>query len=350
MNTDQTYTARDNIFVPLFLLQVPQKTLSRKNLTIADWEEAISITTKTAINEISVLDSFISLEQFRQLILLGVKYFSESDFIQNWSNDVQPIHAGPIGQAFLSANTVADSINTLLTFGSVILPHLDLEAKHVGKEVMITCTQIHALPEVDQVVTELFCLTLAKGFRFLDIPKEDIEIGFNHQQKHSSQMYQELHGIVPSFSHLRTFIKIPDEYLSKANDNASPIIHQQAMRDCKSLKSKISGLRTVTQRTEHVLLEGSQLGKHYSLDDISEKLNMSHRTISRKLKEEKTSFRELQSRVRVRLAQQQLRSSRRPIKSICADAGFQSISAFSRAFRKRTGMSPTEYREQSNHS
>lgn len=350
MDKDQTDTAREDIFVPLFLLQMPQKTLARKNLTISDWEQAISLTTNTSVNESSMLDTFITLEEFRQLILLGVKYFSESDFIKSWSSDVQPIHAGPIGQAFLSANNVAESIKVLLTYGSVILPHIGVDAKTVGKDLVITFTNAHSFPEVADVVMEIFALTVAKGFRFLNIPEEDINIGFRHKQIHEKGLYENLHDIVPSFSQAKNFVRIPEDYLTLANDNASPIINLQAIKDCELLKSKIKGLITVTQRTEHVLFEGSQIGKHYSLDEISDKLNMSHRTISRKLKEENTSFRELQSLVRVKLAKQQLRTSRKPIKSICADAGFQSISAFSRAFRKRTGMSPTEYRDQSSHS
>lgn len=51
-------------------------------------------------------------------------------------------------------------------------------------------------------------------------------------------------------------------------------------------------------------------------------------------------------KLRVKLAGQALRTSRRSVSSIAYDMGYQSESAFSNAFKRETGVSPRDYRTQ----
>ena len=80
--------------------------------------------------------------------------------------------------------------------------------------------------------------------------------------------------------------------------------------------------------------------------DIAFKLNTSLRSLQRKLREQDTSFKELLSDTQQELALIYIRDSNRSIGAITYLLGFSEPSNFTRAFKRWTGLSPVEYREQ----
>lgn len=81
-----------------------------------------------------------------------------------------------------------------------------------------------------------------------------------------------------------------------------------------------------------------------TLDDIAHKLNLSSRTLHRRLQEEDSSFRAIKDALRRDLALSQIEKSDLPISQIAASLGFSEPSTFFRAFRVWTGVAPTAYR------
>jgi AraC-like DNA-binding protein len=81
-----------------------------------------------------------------------------------------------------------------------------------------------------------------------------------------------------------------------------------------------------------------------SLDDIADSLNMSARTLRRKLKEEKTSFRELVDELRKDVAIKYLRDTDLTVEEIAEALGFSDGANFRRAFRRWTKAAPHEFR------
>ena len=75
-------------------------------------------------------------------------------------------------------------------------------------------------------------------------------------------------------------------------------------------------------------------------------LNMSKRTLHRKLRENDETFRSLLVQVRMDLAERYIRTPDYSITEIAFLLGFTDTSAFSRAFRKWFDRSPTQAREQ----
>lgn len=84
---------------------------------------------------------------------------------------------------------------------------------------------------------------------------------------------------------------------------------------------------------------------HVSEESVAEALNLSQRTLQRKLKEEGTTYKQLLEEIRRELAAQYMRESRLSINEITYLLGFSEPSNFSRAFKRWTGASPREYRE-----
>ncbi|WP_455206999.1 AraC family transcriptional regulator [Kaarinaea lacus] len=98
------------------------------------------------------------------------------------------------------------------------------------------------------------------------------------------------------------------------------------------------GIRTKAKITE-LLPSGS-----VSEEKIASLLNLSVRSMQRKLKEEGSSFKELLNQTRQELAEQYIGNSRLSINEITYMLGFSDPANFSRAFKRWNGVSPSQYR------
>jgi AraC-like DNA-binding protein len=82
-----------------------------------------------------------------------------------------------------------------------------------------------------------------------------------------------------------------------------------------------------------------------SQEQIASSLNVSNRTLQRKLKNEGTSFMDLLQDTRMQLARRYLLQPTRSVVETSYLLGFSEPSTFSRAFKRWTGQAPAEYRE-----
>lgn len=84
----------------------------------------------------------------------------------------------------------------------------------------------------------------------------------------------------------------------------------------------------------------------YRVEEVAGTLNMSARTLQRKLKERDCSYKQLLDDVRKQLAEFYLTEASVSMSEIAFMVGYQEQSSFNHAFKVWNGLSPTAYREQ----
>jgi AraC-like DNA-binding protein len=99
----------------------------------------------------------------------------------------------------------------------------------------------------------------------------------------------------------------------------------------------------VAARCKAVLLERMASGEEPERD-IAKALNMSRRTLQRKLAEVDLTYQRLVDETRRDLALRYIEEPGKSITEIAFMLGFSGQSAFTRAFRRWTGRAPSEYR------
>ena len=86
-------------------------------------------------------------------------------------------------------------------------------------------------------------------------------------------------------------------------------------------------------------------GEEPTITTVARSLAVSVRSLQARLREEGTSYQTLLDEVRKELAQQHLKSGRHTVADVAYLLGFSEPSAFSRSFKKWTGLAPQLYRQ-----
>ena len=84
-----------------------------------------------------------------------------------------------------------------------------------------------------------------------------------------------------------------------------------------------------------------------SITSVARQLSVHPHTLRRRLKSEGQQFADVRDKLRLKLAINQLKQTVKSIEDIAIDLGYSETSAFSRAFKRWTKLSPQNYRDQS---
>ncbi len=84
---------------------------------------------------------------------------------------------------------------------------------------------------------------------------------------------------------------------------------------------------------------------HPPIEATAGTLSMSVRTFQRRLAASGRTYKKLVDEVRLAEARRALAASKVPLKAIAFELGFAEQASFTRAFRRWTGQSPSEYRK-----
>lgn len=140
------------------------------------------------------------------------------------------------------------------------------------------------------------------------------------------------------------------DYLSEVNALSS--MDETKTWFIDKMRNAVSNMTTGSVDHTHYLVKQAleyienNVGREISLNEISEKLNISSYYFSKLFKEETNEgFIEYLTKRRVEMAKEMLKDPSKSIKEVGSSCGYSDPNYFSRIFKKSTGMTPTEYKE-----
>jgi AraC-like DNA-binding protein len=166
---------------------------------------------------------------------------------------------------------------------------------------------------------------------------------FEHSPPEYSPEYARIFGGTERFDHDFTGLEFDGELLDRTrqpqNGELYTVLESLAERK----------LSRVTREGGHAarlrdFLTSSALGERPPMDVVARSLGISVRSLRRRLDEEGVSYTTLLNESRATLAKRMLDDSRRSIYETAYAMGFSDPSAFHRAFKRWTGMTPSQYR------
>jgi len=172
-----------------------------------------------------------------------------------------------------------------------------------------------------------------------------VQMKFQHSRPDYVYKYHQIFQAPLLFDQEKSAIVFQKEYLDMPNPSPKPYVKRVLARHAGILARELERNKLFTDKIRRIVLRRLGSGS-VSLEMIAKELNVSTRSIRRRLRIENTSYKDLLGQVRKELAQDYLREGSLSINDVSFKLGFSEPSAFHRAFKRWFGVNPGRYHRQ----
>lgn len=253
---------------------------------------------------------------------------------------------GALGDAITRAPDIAGAVANVARYFHLHQEGACLELRIEGRNAIITyCIRDVEIIDYRQDAE----LSMAKMLSFARIATgcrswAPSAVYFEHPEPRDSSEHRRIFGAPVYFSQPYNALVAPREILAMrvSGDDSGSLAQLQSLAEARATHS-VPGDELLAGVRQHIL-RGLRAGG-VSIEKVAAALDLSERTLQRRLGECGVTFNELVERMRFELSQRYLRQDHLSLTEIGYLLGYSELSAFSRAFRRWAGVSPIEFRK-----
>lgn len=168
-------------------------------------------------------------------------------------------------------------------------------------------------------------------------------VEFQHAAPADVSMHREVFKCPLNFSAAANRLSFPTAFLSLPLPKADADLCAVLDRHAEDLLAKYPPRDSVIDQVRNALAN-ELCGGDPSLENVAAELHLTSRTLQRKLYELGTSYNDVLDQMRRQLSMRYLRDPRLAICEVAYMLGFSESSSFHRAFKRWTGVTPKEFR------
>lgn len=289
--------------------------------------------------------SFISFEQFSRLAQRSIELTGKPWIGLDIGLAIQTGHHGSLGYGAVVSPSVPEAIRFIVHYMSTRQRIFKAEYSASEQGVGIT---LDAEVTLNGDAEFIVCALLGLLFRMaVTITGNRLENCIIHFPYCEPDWVNEYHKLIPNnqlvFDQPRLFIEIPNDYLKLTCLTHEANAFQMAKSECERILKAHERGKDILQQVRNRLLESDH--EFPTQEEMASQLNMSPRTLMRKLKDEGTSYQELLDDVRKEFAIWYLTKTDMPVDEVCESLGYKDPSNFSRTFKRWVGITPSLFRK-----
>ncbi len=245
----------------------------------------------------------------------------------------------------MASSTIREAFENTRSLRELISPLLILKLEETGDDVTIKLQPDRTLSEEDERhYTEMVfssIKTLVNRLMRTTVPPKAVY--FRHGRSEIIPLYVDFFGSAIVLNAPGNVIRYESIIMDIPLPGGLPEIRRQA-GDILNQQIADSPLHDgLAESIRKLLVQRNDL-LNASLKQVATSLNMSARTLQRRLAENGYGWSELRDRIRFQMAVQALQSRRLNIEEIGEKLGFSDRHSFTRAFKRWSGHSPSAYR------
>jgi AraC-like DNA-binding protein len=250
---------------------------------------------------------------------------------------------GPLWMTMRSAHTVRDALQVLAQFfvvhtaGAVV----GYEPQADGSALVSYALSAGVSPRDRQTVElglALLCAELRLHCGAAWLPRA---VSFAHGRPQNLASHRRAFGSRLQFEQERNAVWVDRACLDTTLSSRSLPTHAMLK---KQMVSRVDGAQAVAAKVESAMRALMPFAD-CSREQVARLTQLSQRTLQRRLAEAGTSFQELRDRVRADIALKYLRQSSLQAAQIAEILGYSEPAAFTRAFRRQHGLTPSAARQ-----
>ena len=288
---------------------------------------------------------FMNGEQFAALLSQVSKRCSPDRAVSEQILRHMPVSAhGALGLLGMVAKTVGEGLNYAIQFSPVVMPAFAVKLIIVDDQAHLTFERQADFGELNALMAELVLGSYAHFQAFAEAPLPQSNFYFRHEPVGVPMTIPDRSALCVHFCCREDKIVMPKAFLDRPSRMSSPGSKAALISLLTQQADALAPSMPFTQMTKQVI-QADLLAKVVSeVTTVAGALQMSPRTLSRRLYEEGASFSTLNVQVRVEHAKALLLNTTKLISQIAEEAGFTDVGNFSRAFRRVFGQTPSGMR------
>lgn len=288
----------------------------------------------------------IDLSVYDQVQEHAMKVLNDPALGLHMGEQTSPSNLGLLGHLLISAPTLGDAVRQWMNYHRLVN---DAEPSHLmvhGEQATFVYQFPRSTVNCNRIRAEFGLVQLLKLAGLMmgdDLPVQEVQ--FEHAAPDYRDEYQRIFQAPVRFGCAHTAILFPASLLRKDLPSAHTAVFQLLKDEADRQLVNLDESASLADKVEHFLHVTLQQGKP-TIVQVAEHFDMNERTFRRKLEGQDTTFSELLGQVQLKVAKRLLENPAIPIDSIADRLSFSEASAFHRAFKRWTGQTPNEYRDQ----
>lgn len=326
-----------NQFILALLAYAAERDVRVEQLSALSGIDAKLITTKEAPTVTSTHET--------KLWLNAVHLTNDPLFGLHFGESLQLAALGIVGQVIQACSTVGEALQHACSLTHLVNEHIAIETIMLQKEFLIHFTRKEGNnQDVLKQITDLFMVFSLHELDGLLLKKiQPNSVTLNYTPENPTE-YQRIFRCTKIKKSKTCSISFSNTYWNQPLLTADYVLQNFLLQRLKAVQEKQKSPLTWQGKIYNHLLANSYLGIP-TLEAMAANLNMSTRSLQRKLQEEESSYQSIADAVRKTLAMFYLQSGSHAFKEISYLLGYNEPSAFTRAFKRWTGSSPASYQQ-----
>jgi AraC-like DNA-binding protein len=290
----------------------------------------------------------VPLEYFYSIMAAAIEMTGDDYLGLHIGENADPGDLSVLGYIIASCRNLRESFEKLNKYSGIMGSTQRLSFKVEGDDAKLVWDSVKYFP--DKCIRHSVDLNLSNTYKMIlniaDEPVEAKEVWFNSEPPSDSHEYNRVFNCSLKFNQPAPALVFSRKTLEIPIKHSNPMLISLLEPYANGLLNEINEKDYFSKKISLRLFESIQ-GSNPTIRDVAKDLGMCVRVLQSKLKEEGVTFSELATNVRLEIAKSYLCENRYTIDDITYLIGFSEPSVFRRAFKRWTGMTPSQFRSSS---
>jgi len=291
-------------------------------------------------------ETFVALRRWQALLAQARELDPgpKSTFALRLARGIRPRHFGVVGFAALACGTLGEALQRLERHHRSVYDVNVAQVRPCSEGICIEWGVERGRPGA--LVDETAIAALVQLTReFTAKPVRALAVDFVNRRPADMRPYEEFFGGLVRFDQPSTRVVLAQRDLALPLRGADAALLALLDAQAETLLQQVAAVSEPLGVWRHALVGLIRSGKT-SLADLAHSLQMSPRSLQRRLAAHSQSFQSLLGQTRQQLAEAYLRDANVELAEVALLLGYSEQSAFTRAFRQWTGQAPLQWRRQ----
>lgn len=262
------------------------------------------------------------------------------------SKYVQPKHIGIIAYIAQSCDTLGEALTRYHDFHRLIYDGSPLKVEYYDEQHISVRWENLPTHLTTQITDEIAMAVVIQFLRqFISDDITLYQVNFIHPQPKNSMLYHAFFKCPVLFQQEKVELIFPISALAISFKRSDQTLQKLLMQQAQALLESLPNATQLDERLQQSILLGLQKN-NYQIEAIAKQLNMSIRQLQRHLQSQNTTYQQRVQDVRQLLAFQYLQDPHLGLHEIALLLSYSEQSAFQRAFKQWTGLTPQQWRLQ----